>query len=532
MKIHPACHVDDLAVGTLISMIYHLTWLLALATLQPNPTPSAVQSSSQTASASVQDDTKVDTKWPTAQGVPGANVDMKDTALSKYVFAEDNAYAWELVRETPMDGITMYDIRLTSQRWRNSQEVNHPLWTHWLTIGVPATLKSQTPIMIIGGGSRRDKPQETPRQEFLLLARSSGTVVCAIDNVPNQPLQFEGDGVDRREDDLLSQSWNLAMRDDDALWIGRFAMVKSVKRAMDATETFLSSRPLPAKFDGQELTKGFMPKGFFVTGASKRGWTTWLIAAVDSRVKAIAPIVIDMLNMAAHTPHHFASYGFWSPALDDYIRNGIAAKFGSPELATVIAHEDPAAYLEAVKGIPKYIITASGDEFFPTDSAKHYEHLLTGEWHLRTVPNAGHGLKGSNVPFEILAFYQAFASDKPRPQMSWTQPTDGRVQVTTSEKPTRVLMWTCENPKARDFRIGETGTSWVSKEVQPTDETGLKYDAKVDAPGAGWKATLIECTFAPRTPGGIGMVFTTRVFVTPDTLPFKLGANPQLPVKP
>lgn len=33
------------------------------------------------------------------------------------------------------------------------------------------------------------------------------------------------------------------------------------------------------------------------TGASKRGWTTWLVGAVDTtRVMAIVPIVLDAIN--------------------------------------------------------------------------------------------------------------------------------------------------------------------------------------------------------------------------------------------
>ena len=36
---------------------------------------------------------------------------------------------------------------------------------------------------------------------------------------------------------------------------------------------------------------------FIVAGASKRGWTTWLTMAVDKRVFAAIPIVMDMLSL-------------------------------------------------------------------------------------------------------------------------------------------------------------------------------------------------------------------------------------------
>ncbi len=38
---------------------------------------------------------------------------------------------------------------------------------------------------------------------------------------------------------------------------------------------------------------------FMVAGASKRGWTTWTTAAVDKRVIAAIPIVMDMANFNA-----------------------------------------------------------------------------------------------------------------------------------------------------------------------------------------------------------------------------------------
>ena len=67
-----------------------------------------------------------------------------------------------------------------------------------------------------------------------------------------------------------------------------------------------------------------------VSGASKRGWTTWLTAAVDSRVVAIAPAVIDVLDMDVQMRHHYSAYGFYSPAVHDYVDMNVFQRFGTP----------------------------------------------------------------------------------------------------------------------------------------------------------------------------------------------------------
>lgn len=44
---------------------------------------------------------------------------------------------------------------------------------------------------------------------------------------------------------------------------------------------------------------------FLVAGASKRGWTTWTTMAVDKRVFAGIPIVMDMLRLNTVTPKSY-----------------------------------------------------------------------------------------------------------------------------------------------------------------------------------------------------------------------------------
>ena len=228
-----------------------------------------------------------------------------------------------------------------------------------------------------------------------------------------------------------------------------------------------------------------------------------------------------MLNIPAHTAHHWASYGFWAPALRDYNENEISKFFGSPQLRRITAHEDPAEYLSRVEHLPRLIVTAAGDEFFPTDSFRHYESQLKGEWRLRTAPNAAHSLSGTMVPLETLAFYQAVDSGTPVPKIEWTHKTDDKgdvLTVRTTVRPTMVTLWQCDNPTARDFRLETTGREWSAMDVEAAGEDGLVWTARVDRPEQGWRAYLVECSFA--SPTGLPWVFTTRVHITPDTLPF------------
>src|SRR5258705_10676333 len=85
---------------------------------------------------------------------------------------------------------------------------------------------------------------------------------------------------------------------------------------------------------------------FVVAGASKRGWTTWLTAAVDERVVAIAPMVIDTLNMRAQKIHARRVWGRDSEEIDDYTRLGLTEKFDTEDGRRLWMMIDPYAYLD------------------------------------------------------------------------------------------------------------------------------------------------------------------------------------------
>jgi PhoPQ-activated pathogenicity-related protein len=232
----------------------------------------------------------------------------KKTPLDDYLAKPDPTYAWKLAKTVPGDGVTTFVIDLKSQTWRRPPEVDRPVWQHWLTITKPDKVTSDTALLSIGGGRNgRAAPAAAPA-DAIDRARRTGTVVVTLGQVPNQPLVFNKDGKERVEDDLLAYCHIKFLETGDPTWVARLPMVKSAVKAMDAATEFLASA------EGGKIAI----KTFVVAGGSKRGWTTWLTGAVDPRVKAIVPVVIDVVNVRPSMMNHYAAYGFWAPAVGNY----------------------------------------------------------------------------------------------------------------------------------------------------------------------------------------------------------------------
>lgn len=440
-------------------------------------------------------------------GAEFARKGAKETALDRYVAKPDSSYQWKLADTVSDDGGSACLIDLTSQTWLTPKEVNRPEWKHWLWVLKPNNLAHPTALLIISGGANDGKRPAAPSRELAQMAKATKSVVAELRMVPNQFLVFNQDGKERKEDDLIAYTWDKFLRTGDERWPARLPMTKAVVRAMDTVTAFLAS----AEGGGAKVDS------FVVAGASKRGWTTWATAAVDTRVKAICPIVIDVLNTEPSMIHHYRAYGFYAPAVGDYVRHGIMEWSGTPEMKALYEIEDPLAYRDRFT-MPKLIMNACGDQFFLPDSSQFYFDQLPGVKYLRYVPNTDHSLKNSDAMETLRAWHHAILNQTALPVFSWKQEADGSVTVQCDTPPKAAMLWQANNPTARDFRLMTIGPVWQSSPLAGTTVNGkTAFRAQVAKPEKGWTAHLVELTYD--LGAGVPLKLTTGVKVIPEVLP-------------
>lgn len=423
------------------------------------------------------------------------------TVLDRYVHLPDNHYGYELVDKTGSPEYTAYLLRMTSQQWRSQDEVNQSIWKHWMIIYVPRTVSYSTGMLYIGGGSTSEehpKPDET----LSAIATNTHSIVSELYNVPNEPLTFARDSFGpRTEDQIIAYTWRKFLSTGDSSWPLRLPMTKAAVRAMDTITSFASTKEAGSH----------QVNSFFVTGASKRGWTTWTTAAVDSRVVAIAPMVIDVLHVVPSFRHHYSSYGFWAPAVKSYFDESLMDDLNGKGFDSLMTIEDPYSYRDRFT-MPKLLVNAAGDQFFLPDSSQFYFRDLPGEKHLLYEANADHSLRGSDASKSIAAFYLSILHGTKRPNLEWKFAEDGSIEVKTDVTPIQVKLWEATNPKHRDFRIEAIGQAYHSHPLQ--EERPGSYVARVWPPAKGWTAFFVEVTY--KGEGGEPLKFTTAVRVLPD----------------
>ncbi len=433
-----------------------------------------------------------------------------DSFLQQYVNKPDPAYRYQLVNSVKAEGYTNYLIAMDSQHWRQASEVNRTLWTHWLHITIPAKVTTKTAMLVISGGDNSRTPPDLMHKKFqyaAYMARASNSIVATLRQVPNQPLLFSGSNEALREDSLIAYSWKKAMDSGDYRWHAYLPMVKSAVRAMDTIQAFV------AHHVQLEVER------FVVTGFSKRGAVTWLTAAVDPRVCAISPGVFDVLNYSPSLAHHFASYGFYSSAIDDYVKYGVIKRLQTSEGRTLQKLIDPYHYVKLLD-LPIFIINSSGDEFFPADSARFYFDNLPADRLIRYIPNTDHSLneagKGIRAAIvSLLNWYRTIVAQQKRPLIRWQQ-QNNQLTVSSDLSPSVVRLWQATNSAARDFRLETTGRVWQSKTLSFNARN--EYRVSILPPDKGWTAYFIELQYGR---GIFKQTYTSRIFITPAHLPYK-----------
>ncbi len=417
-----------------------------------------------------------------------------ETALQRYLDNGDTHFKWSIKESYPVGETTAYDLLLTSQKWREH------LWTHQLTVLVPKEIKYNGALLFItGGSSEGDLPNwkakdDKTTKNFAKIATKDKALVAIVRQVPKQPL-YEGDLV---EDQLISFTLHNFKKDKDYSWPLLFPMVKSAVKAMDAVQEF-SKENLH-----KEITR------FTVSGASKRGWTTWLTGASDKRVEAIAPMVIDVLNMPVSLDYQVTAWNEYSIQIEDYTKLEIPQSVNTPDGNAISIMVDPYSYRKKLT-MPKLIFIGTNDEYWPVDAIKNYIDEIPGENYIHYVPNAGHDLAGGEQAFRALSgFWERTLNNKSYKEFSYKTTTDKNsasiaIKSSTDEL-LNVYLWSTDS-KDRDFR----DEKWVSKKLKFNKE-GLNH--KVKFPKNGYRAFYIDMEYAD--PNGGKYTKSTRMYLLDD----------------
>lgn len=432
-----------------------------------------------------------------------AAIFVQASPLHEYVLKPDKHYTWELVDREVIADATIYHLELTSQAWRSKDEVSDPVWKHHLEIILPNKLTGQHALLFIQNN------RKSCADPLINVAIRTHAMVAKLYTVPNQNIKFV-DETDvrykesgRKEDAIIAYTWKKFLDTNDSEWPLGLPMAKSVVKTMDCIEEFC---------DFINVKK---PKGFVLSGFSKRGWTAWMVAAVDSRVSALVPVVIDLVNLKQSFVRHYNAYGSFSPAVQDYLDMGITDSRNHPLFDNLLAFTDPYNFLASYT-MPKYIINSTGDQFFLPDSSQFYFSQLPKERYLRYIPNADHALAGTDVFSNIETFFHLFVNSSTIPQLEWDYSPNGVLTAQSSMQPKEVIVWVAENPLARDFRLTTIGAAW-KKIVLPVRQLDSGYIATtcITPPEEGWRAFFIEYIFD--TPTEEPFKLTTNVYITPDT---------------
>ena len=391
-------------------------------------------------------------------GVLAFSVSARGGGLDDYLKKPDDSTSSKVISSTEIPEGKVVRFAFTSQTWEGIK------WTHDLNVVVPKVeTYPDAMLLFITGGSTGGELRPGDLALASSLSKMCGARVAVLPQVPNQPLLG-----DKKEDSLIAETFVRYLETKDADWPLLFPMVKSAVKAMDALQDW-------GKREGKPVER------FVVTGASKRGWTTWLTGASDPRVKAIAPMVIPTLNFRAQNEHQIEMFGRYSDQIDDYTNRGLMERIKEPVGEGLWKMVDPFTYRDKLT-MPKLQINGTNDPYWTLDSMNIYWKDLKGPSRVVYLPNAGHGLDQHReyALHGIGAQFRNAIGGKPMPELSWVHDDspEGKFRLTIKSEPApkAVQLWVAKS-SSKDFRKStweavplSAGTTIVGEVVSP--ETG------------------------------------------------------------
>jgi PhoPQ-activated pathogenicity-related protein len=427
--------------------------------------------------------------WTLLAFLAGGSLSTARADLLEYVNKKDGAFSWKMTSKQELPQVIVYELHLISQSWQGIP------WEHAIQVFVPKNVPQSGSMFLWNQGG---KPGVDSLAFGIDMACKIKAPVALLFGIPNQPLL---DG--KREDALIAETFVRYLKTGDGAWPLLFPMVKSLVRAMDALQEFAR----------QELKIEI--RRFIVSGGSKRGWTTWLTGAIDARVQAIAPLVIDTLNFQRQLPHQLKSFGHYSDMIRDYTQRGLVPMPDTPEAKKLWLMVDPWHYRERLT-MPTMIINGANDPYWSTDATNLYwDDLKAPKW-LLYVPNAGHDLGQRSADGKkdrtralgtLAAFAQLQAAKKELPSLTWKhEDVAGKASLTVQVSPVApkaARLWVAQAP-TRDFRKAQ----W---QEHPATIDQLTVRGAVAAPSEGCQAFFAELEFETE---GLRYFLSTQMRIT------------------
>jgi len=324
---------------------------------------------------------------------------IKKNFIDEYIWREDEHFEYSIGNEpTYYENSIEYKIDLTSLQWLNETIVDRSIWKHDLHVIVPRKISDPDALFLhITWGDNpsltRSHSQDVKRTR--IFAESSGVVSAVLKQIPNQPTKFVdshpresdlyGNGG-RYEDGILAKSWKMFIDsynsgNPDYELLVMPAMAKAAVRALDATSEFLYRKT------------GNYPFNVGLIGASKRAWTSWLVAAADyERVDFVAPVMFDIINIEEQLKHHYKSLGGWTNVFQDYWLHDVTKAIGTDAMNASLSVIDVLNYADRYHDhVTTYIVNAGNDEFMMLSNPQFYMDKMSPKTLLRILPNQGHG---------------------------------------------------------------------------------------------------------------------------------------------